>query len=82
MTKTEQALIDIARKNGGRCGITTTYGRGAYGGKVQAGLRERNAMLKLEAKGLIKIVDRQPWQDYNRGYCQGGTSFVFVLLDK
>lgn len=82
MTKTEQTLIKLATDNGGRYGITTEYGRGPYGGRVQAGARERNAMFKLEAKGLIKIVDRQQWADYNRGYGTGGTTFAFVLVDK
>lgn len=82
MTKTEQKLIDLARKHSGMYSITTVYGRGAFGGKIQAGIREKNAMFKLEAKGLIKIVDRQPWQDYNRGYYQGGNTFAFILVDK
>lgn len=80
LTKTEQKLIDYAKYHGGRYGITTTYGRGPYGGRVNYGARERNAMFNLEKKGLIKITYLQHWQEYNRGYGQGGTSFAFELV--
>lgn len=80
MTKTEQSLLVRARKHGGVYSVDTVYGRGPYGGKVQAGMRERNAMFKLEAKGMIEIVNRQPWQDYNRGYGMGGTTFAYRII--
>ena len=80
MTKTEQKLLALARANGGHYSVDTLYGRGAQGGRVSAGKRDRDAMFKLEAKGLIKITSRQPWQDYNHGYGQGGTSFSFSIV--
>lgn len=82
MTKTEQKLIDLARKYGGSYSVTTAYGRGPNGGRISGGYRERDAMYKLAAKGLIKIVDRQPWEEYNRGNKQSGNTFAFTLVDK
>ena len=80
LTKTEQLLLDRAARSGGRSCVITAYGRGPYGGRVTGGKRERNALLKLESAGLIEITDRQPWSDYNRGYCQSGNSIVYRLV--
>lgn len=79
MTKTEQKLLEMAAKYGRGC-VTTAYGRGPKGGRVSGGHRDRDAMYKLVAKGLVKIVARDPWEDYNRGYKQSGNSFVFELV--
>jgi hypothetical protein len=79
MTKTEQKLLEMAAKNGRGC-VTTAYGRGPKGGRISGGCRERDALFKLQSKGLIKIVDRDPWSEYNRGHQQSGTSFVFELV--
>ena len=80
LTKTEQLLLDRAAEYGGRYSISTLYGRGPYGGRVSGGLRERNALFKLERAGLIEITDRQPWSDYNRGYCQSGNVIAYRLV--
>lgn len=80
MTKTEQKLIQLAQRNGGRYSVNTCHGRGPRGGRLNFGSRERDAMYRLEQAGLVRIVDRQPWQDINRGYAQSGTSFVFRLI--
>ena len=77
MTKTEQMILsEIAKR--GFFNIETCYGRGAGGGY---GIRARNAMFKLEKIGLIKITNRESWQDYNRGYSQGGTIFHVELTE-
>jgi hypothetical protein len=80
MTKTEQKLLALAQQQGGRASVETAYGRGARGGRASGGHRERAAMFKLQAKGLVRIVVRTPWEDYNRGYKQSGNSFVFELV--
>ena len=81
MTKTQQYLMEMLAKHGGRYGIDTCYGRGPQGGKtVAGGKRQRDAMFALEKKGLIKIVDRQPWSESRTGYTQSGTSFAFRLV--
>ena len=78
MTKTEQMILsEIAKR--GFFSIETCYGRGTGGGRVQYGVRDRNAMFKLEKLGLITITKRESWQDYNRGYGQGGTIFQMEL---
>lgn len=79
MTKTEQKLIQLAKQCAGRYSISTCYGRGPGGGRRNYGARERNAMFKMEKAGLIRIVDRQPWQDTNRGYTMSGNTFLFEL---
>ena len=78
MTKTEQMILSEITKRG-FFSIETCYGRGPGGGRVQYGVRDRNAMFKLEKLGLIKITKRESWQDYNRGYGQGGTIFQMEL---
>lgn len=80
LTKTEQILIERAKMYNGTASVETCYGRGSYGGKVCYGARERDAMFKLQAKNLIRIVARTPWQDYNRGYGMGGTVFAYSLI--
>lgn len=80
MTKTEQRLIEMCKMQNGRGSVTTLYGRGAHGGRLSGGHRERDAMYKLQLKGLIKIIDRQPWEEYNRGHKQSGNTFVFELI--
>ena len=44
------------------------------------GARERNAMFKLEKRGMIEITERTRWNDVNRGYTQGGTVFAFKII--
>jgi hypothetical protein len=80
LSKTETQLIESARANGGRGGIETCYGRGARGGKIKYGARERDALFKLVNRGMAVITDRQPWQDYNNGYGVGGTVISFKLI--
>ena len=75
MTKTEQMILSEIT-NRGFFNIETCYGRGAGGGY---GIRARNAMFKLEKIGLIKITNRESWQDCNRGYSRGGTIFHVEL---
>lgn len=79
MTKTERHLIDEARKHGGTYSVTRSQGRGAHGGKIDHGSRQRDAMFALEKRGLIRIVDRQTDTEYNRGYAVTSTSWAFVL---
>lgn len=81
MTKTQTKLLELARKHNGRYSITTGYGFGPKGGRVSGGIRERDAMFALVELGVIVITDRQPWQEYNRGYKQSGNTFAFQLKD-
>ena len=80
LTKTEKMLLEEAKRHGGRYSVQTCYGRGPYGGKTNYGSRERNAMFKLVERGLIEITCRNPWNDVNRGYTQGGTVFAFRII--
>lgn len=80
LTKTQQNLIDQAKKHGGMFSVDTTSGRGPQGGRVAYGARDRAAMFGLEKMGLITITGRQPWSDCNRGYTMGGTHFAFRLV--
>jgi hypothetical protein len=79
LTKTELELLELAASRGGFAAITTLYGRGSRGGRVSGGIRERNALFKLVDLGLVKITERAAWQDYNRGYGQGGNIITFQL---
>lgn len=79
LTKTQQELIDQARKYGGRYSVTRALGRGASGGKIDRGSRQRDAMFALRAQGLIRIVDQQYDADYNRGHSLTYTSWAFEL---
>jgi hypothetical protein len=79
LSKTEVALIQRAKQNGGTGGFETRYGRGPCGGRLNHGARQRDALLSLESHGLVTITVREPWQDYNRGYGSGGTIFAYRL---
>ena len=79
-TKTQAKLIELATKHGGRYSITTLYGRGAKGGRVSAGKRERDALFALEEAGVVVITDRQPWEEYNSGWKQSGNTLAFKLV--
>jgi hypothetical protein len=78
-TKTQTKLIDLARKHNGFYSIETCYGRGPKGGKLQAGVRERNALFDLEEMGIVEITSREPWQEYNSGFKQSGNIIAFKL---
>jgi len=80
LTKTEKMLLEEAKKHNGRYSVETCYGRGPYGGRANYGARERNAMFKLEKRGMIEITERTRWNDVNRGYTQGGTVFAFKII--
>lgn len=82
MTKTMQDLITRAKQHGGSASVVAGGGRGAFGGRVSFGSRERTAMFKLEEAGLIKITHRDADRDYNRGNCVHCTSFRYELTDK
>jgi len=80
MTKTEAKLIDLAKRYGGTFSIETGYGRGPQGGKVRYGVRARNTLFKMADRGIVQIVDRQPWDEYNRGNHMGGNVIVYKLV--
>lgn len=80
MNKTQTKLLELARTYGGFYSIATCRGRGPKGGKLIHGNRERDAMFALEKAGLIVITERHPWEVYNSGYKQSGTSFGFKLV--
>lgn len=79
LTKTQQELIDRAKKHGGAASVTAGSGRGALGGRVFFGSRERAAMFKLAEMGLVKVTHREADRDYNRGNCVHSTSFRYEL---
>ena len=79
LTKTQQALIACAKQHGGSASVVAGSGRGAFGGRVSFGSRERAAMFKLAEMGLIKITNRDADRDYNRGNCVHSTSFRYEL---
>lgn len=81
LTKTEQYLLDMAKQRG-HYSIEVGGGRGPEGGKISYGTRERNAMLKLEDKGLIQITSRNSFSECNRGYTVRSTIFCFKIVDK
>ena len=66
LTKTETKLIIEAIRNGGSGSIETFYHK-----RKTHGARERNALFKLEANGIVEIVSRQSCYDsgrYTGGY--------------
>lgn len=80
LNKTQQELIARAQKHGGAASVVACSGRGAFGGRVSFGSRERAAMFKLVDLGLVKITHRDSDHDYNRGNCVQSTSFRYVLI--
>lgn len=80
LSRTQQKLIDLARRYGGRYSVDTCAGRGPCGGRRNYGSRDRDAMFALERAGLIRIVARELWTDYNNGYGMSGNSFVYELI--
>ena len=78
LSKTEQKLMEKVREYE-RYSVETGYGRGPNGGRISFGHRDKEAMYKLQAKGLIKIVARHPWEHTRLGNKQHGNQFVFTL---
>lgn len=79
LTKTQQDLILRAKQHGGVASVVAGSGRGAFGGRVSFGSRERAAVLKLAEMGLVKITHRDSDRDYNRGNCVHYTSFRYEI---
>lgn len=79
LTKTQQELIDRAKRHGGAASVVAGSGRGAFGGRISFGSRERAAMFKLAEMGLVKVTHRDTDRDYSRGNCVQGTSFRYEL---
>jgi hypothetical protein len=82
LTKTQQALIERARLYGGMATIDAGSGRGAFGGRVSFGNRERDALHKLAALGLVQITNRIKDVDYNRGNTIHTTTTVYKLTQE
>jgi len=79
MTKTQQTLIERAKMYGGTSAIVAGSGRGAHGGRVTFGNRERAALRKLADMGLIEITNLVKDVDYNRGYSIHTTTTMYRL---
>lgn len=79
LTKTQRQLIDDARAHGGVFSVTRVSGRGAFGGRISHGARQRDALFALERAGLVRIVDRQTDTDYARGNAVHSTSWAYAL---
>jgi len=80
LTKTQQALIDSAKARGGFFSIESGSGRGAKGGRVSYGSRERAAVHKLAELGLVEITNSVRDVDYTRGYSIWSTVVSFRVL--
>ncbi len=80
LTKTQLELINRAKTHGGAASVVAGSGRGALGGRVSFGNRERAALHKLAEMGLIKITHRDADRDYNRGNCVHSTSYRYEIL--
>lgn len=78
LTKTQQYLLDQA-KGRAVCAIDVIGGRGAFGGRVSAGNRERTALNKLSDLGLVQITNQMTSTDYNRGNCVWTTTICYRL---
>lgn len=88
ITKTQSRLIDEARRHAAHYGVTPArgsvthaHGRGAYGGRIDQGSRQRDAMFSLEKLGLIRIVDRQSDTEVNRSNAVTYTCWVFEIVN-
>lgn len=79
LTKTQQILIDRAKLYGGVAGVDNGSGRGAFGGRVSFGNRERAALHKLRDMGLVTITNTMTDRDYNRGNCIHTTTVYYRL---
>jgi hypothetical protein len=79
MTKTQRALIERARLCGGQAAIDTGSGRGALGGRISFGNRERAALHKLVELGMVEITNRIKDVDYSRGNSVHTTTIVYRL---
>ena len=80
LTKTQQALIDSAKARGGFFSIESGSGRGAKGGRVSYGSRERAAVHKLAELGLVEITNSVRDVDYTRSYSIWSTVVSFRVL--
>lgn len=78
LTKTQQYLIEQAKKCDGYT-VECISGRGAFGGKIKTGDRQRNALNKLVDQGLAVIVSRITDVDHNRGNAIWCTSIRYRL---
>lgn len=72
LTKTQTKLVIDAVRNGGSGSIETFYHK-----SKTHGVRERNALFKLEKNGIVEIVSRQSC--YDSGRYVGGY-FVYRVL--
>ena len=79
LTKTQQALIERAKLYGGQAAIDCGSGRGALGGRISFGSRERAALYKLVEMGLVEITNRIKDVDYNRGNSIHTTTTMYRL---
>jgi hypothetical protein len=79
MTKTQRALIERARLYGGQAAIDAGSGRGALGGRVSFGNRERAALHKLVELGMVEITNRIKDVEYRRGNSVHTTTIVYRL---
>jgi hypothetical protein len=79
LTKTQQRLIDRARSHGGAAAVEAGSGRGALGGRMSFGSRERTALHQLVEMGLVKIIHQDSDHFYNNGYCLQTASYLYKL---
>lgn len=81
LNKTQQRLIDQASSRGGDYSIECGGGRGAKGGRISFGDRERAALFALEAAGLVRITWRQGGSFFTgNGNSVYSTVFAYELI--
>jgi hypothetical protein len=81
LNKTQSALIEAANRRGGVSSFETHSGRGPFGGRISAGLRDRAALHSLVALGLVEIVKTDTnCPQYQNGYAMHYTVFTYRIL--
>ena len=80
ITKTQQHLIERAKLYGGQAAVDAGSGRGALGGRISFGNRERAALHKLVEMGMVEITNRVKDVDYNRGNSVHTTTTMYRLV--
>ena len=79
LTKTQQTLLERAKRYGGMAAVDVGGGRGPLGGRISFGNLERAALRKLVDMGLVEITNQAKDVDYNRGNSVHTTTTMFRL---
>jgi hypothetical protein len=81
LSATQKTLIQRAQQNAGKHAIECGSGRGAQGGRISYGTRDRDALHKLVAAGIVRITHQSSDNVYTgNGYSVRGAVISFELL--